>query len=133
MIIYKSDCITITYHEAEKLIEVTWHNYAASEDYRAALLQYVEALKNYDVRRWIGDYRKARVVRIADQNWTTQEFGPLFFPLCLKLEKMSRVKSTDVSARISFENMSQQINMSQLPFMFKEFEGYNEAREWVLG
>jgi hypothetical protein len=132
MIIYKSDCITITYHEADKLIEATWHTYAASEDYRAALLQYVEALKNHEVRRWIGDYRQARVVRVADQDWTTQEWGALFFPHCLKLEKMSRVKSTDVSARISFENMSQQIDMNQLPFIFQEFESYDEAREWVL-
>ncbi|WP_299700721.1 hypothetical protein [uncultured Pontibacter sp.] len=133
MIIYKSDCITLTYHEADKLIEATWHTYAASKEYRAALLQYVEALKHYEVRRWLGDYRQARVVRVADQNWTTREWGALFFPHCMKLEKMSRVKATDVSARISFDNMSQYMSPSQMPFNFKEFEEYDAAREWVLG
>lgn len=133
MIIYKTNCLTITYQEPDKLIESTWHAYAAGKEYREALLQYVEVLKSYDVRRWLGDYRQARVVRLADQEWTVREWSALFFPLTLKLEKMVRIKSLDVSARISSENMFQHLHAGQMPFLFKEFEDYTEAREWVLG
>jgi hypothetical protein len=133
MIIYKTDFLTIAYYESDKLIEATWQTYAAGEDYRAGLLQYVEALRNYDVKCWLGDYRQARVVRLADQQWTREEWAPLFFPLSSQLDKMARVKSIDVAARISSENMFQDLDLNALPFTFMEFEDYGKARHWVLG
>lgn len=133
MIIYKTDYITIDFQEHEQLLEVTWHGYAAGPDYRAALMQYVEALRNHKVKYWLGDYRLARVVRVSDQEWTMREWGPLFFPLSGQLEKMARVKSTDVAARISAENMFKDIDLQAIPFQFVEFDDFDEARAWLLG
>jgi hypothetical protein len=38
-----------------------------------------------------------------------------------------------VAARISSENMFQDLDLNALPFTFMEFEDYGKARHWVLG
>ncbi|MBX0331813.1 hypothetical protein K3G39_01035 [Pontibacter sp. HSC-14F20] len=132
MIIYKKDYINIAYYEAEKLLEITWLAYASSAAYREAMLQYIEALQKYEIKRWLADYRQARVVRLSDQEWTREVWSALFFQQSQQLEKVARVKSSDISARISFENMFRYIDQSQLPYGFMEFEFYGEARNWLL-
>ncbi|GGG16157.1 hypothetical protein [Pontibacter amylolyticus] len=132
MIIYKKDYISIAYYEAEKLLEVTWLAYAASAAYREAMLQYIEALRKYEVKRWLEDHRQARVVRLSDQKWTIEEWAPLFFQEVKSLEKIARVRSTDISARISSENMFRYLDYSQFQYGLMEFEFYGEARNWLL-
>ncbi|EJF08209.1 MULTISPECIES: hypothetical protein [Pontibacter] len=133
MIIYKKNYINIAYYEAEQLLEITWSAYAASAEYREAMLQYIHILKNYEVKRWLDDYRQARVVRLSDQKWTKEEWAPLFYPHAQQLDKMARVRSNDISARISCENMFKTVDNSTLPYSFREFEQYGEARNWILG
>ncbi|PKV75089.1 hypothetical protein [Pontibacter ramchanderi] len=132
MIIYKKDYISIAYYEAEKLLEITWLAYAPSGAYREAMLHYLHALQHYDIKRWLIDYRLSRVVRPSDQEWTRNEWLPRFIEQSQQLEKLARVKSTDISARISSENMLRHIDRSQLPYKFMEFEYYGEARSWLL-
>ena len=132
MIIYKTDCITIYYHQQDQLVEATWHAFASSRDYRAAMMYYVEALRKYEVKRWLGDYRKSRVVRPVDQIWTINEWAPLFMSHTASLEKLARVKSQDVSALISFDNMRQAVYGGQQPFEYRELELYGKARAWLL-
>lgn len=133
MIIYHTDCITIYYHQQNQMIEATWYAFASSRDYRAALMYYVEALKRYEAKRWLDDYRKSRVVRPVDQIWTIREWAPLFMEHAISLERLARVKSQDVSAQISFDNMRASVYGGQQPFAFRELEQYGEARAWLLG
>ncbi|MDO6391252.1 hypothetical protein Q4E40_14020 [Pontibacter sp. BT731] len=132
MIIYKRDYISIAYYKAEQLLEITWLAYASSSAYREAMLQYIEALRKYEVKRWLEDHRQARVVRLSDQKWTKEEWAPLFFEQASHLEKIARVRSTDISARISSENMFRYLDYSQLQYGLMEFEFYGEARNWLL-
>ena len=132
MIIYKKDYISIAYYEAEQLLEITWLAYASSAEYREAKLQYIEALKKYQIKRWLTDYRQARVVRLTDQQWTASEWAPQFFEHARNLEKLARVKSTDISARISTENIYRSFSQYKYPYIFMEFEFYGEARNWLL-
>ncbi|PVY42154.1 hypothetical protein [Pontibacter virosus] len=132
MIIYKKDYISIAYYKPEQLLEITWLAYASSAAYREAMLHYIEALQKYEVKRWLGDYRQARVVRLSDQQWTIEEWAPLFFEQANQLEKMARVRSTDISARISSENMYKSLDYTQLPYPYMEFELYGNARNWLL-
>lgn len=132
MIIYKKDYINIAYYEAEKLLEVSWLAYASSAAYREAMLQYIEALRKYEVKRWLEDLRQARVVRLSDQTWTKEEWAPLFFQEVKHLEKIARVRSTDISARISSENMFRALDYSHVQYGLMEFEFYGEARNWLL-
>src|SRR5690606_29834585 len=120
MIIYKKPYIEIVYSQSEKLVEVSWQGYVAGEDFRAGMLQYGEALRELDVQYWLGDYRQAAVVRVADQEWAKAEWGACFFPHVHKLRKMVRVQSHDIAARISSENMFKDIDFTQLPFAFRQ-------------
>ncbi|SIT77201.1 hypothetical protein [Pontibacter indicus] len=132
MILYKKDHISIAYYEAEKLLEITWLAYTSSAAYREAMLQFIEALRKYEINHWLEDSRQARVVRLSDQQWTTEEWVPLFIEEARQLEKVARVRSTDISARISSENMFRDFDHSQLSYSFMEFEFYGEARNWLL-
>ena len=133
MIIYKKPFIEISYIEVEKLVEVSWRGYVAGEKFRAAMLQYGDVLQQYDVQYWLGDYREASVVRIADQEWMRSEWGACFFPHVHKIQKMARINSYDISARISAENIFKDIDFTQLPFTFRQFEDYGPARSWLVG
>jgi hypothetical protein len=132
MIIYKTDYITILYHETDKMVETVWHGFASSKDYRANLQQYIEVLKKYAVERWLGDYTKSRVIRPVDQAWTVNEWAPAFMPLTTNIVKMARIKSLDVSAQISSDNIRQDLNTNHLPFQFEDFENHEDARKWLL-
>lgn len=132
MVIYKTDYIKIFYHEQEKLVETVWQDFAASKNYRSALEQYIEVIKAHDVKRWLGDYRLARVVRPVDQQWTVTEWAPIFLPLATGIDKMARVKSIDVAAQISSDNMRQEYDTSRFPFQFRDFDDYDKAKAWLL-
>ncbi len=133
MIIYKKPFMQISYNEPGKLVEVSWHGYVAGEKFRSAMLQYGEVIQQLDVNYWLGDYRQSAVVRIADQEWMVSEWGACFFPHVHKLQRMARVHSYDISARISAENMFREIDFTMLPFAFRQFEDYGQARSWLLG
>jgi hypothetical protein len=132
MLIYKSDCTEIYYYPNEKMIETRWLGFATSREYRKALGAYLDAIKKYEVKRWLGDYRQARVVRLKDQAWVAAEWAPLFMPLAVSIEKMAKVKSRDISSEISSDNIRGKLPDARIPFLFKAFDGYQEARTWVL-
>jgi hypothetical protein len=132
MLIYQSDCTEIYYFQDEKLIETRWLGFASSREYRKALGAYLDAIKNYEVKRWLGDYRQARVVRLKDQAWVASDWAPTFMPLTAKIEKMAKVKSLDISSKISSDNIRERLPEDSMPFLFKEFDDYQQARAWVL-
>ncbi|MBD1396503.1 hypothetical protein H9Q13_04945 [Pontibacter sp. JH31] len=132
MVIYNTDYIKILYHEQHKMVETVWLGFAGSKDYRAALDQYIDVLQTHEVRRWLGDQRQARVVRPVDQQWTVRTWAPVFVTLIGGIKKMARVKSKDVAALISSDNMRHDIDFSKLPLEFRDFEDYDKAKAWLL-
>lgn len=132
MLIYRSDCAEIHYFQDEKLIETKWHGFASSREYRKALGAYLHALSHYPVTYWLGDYRQARVVRLKDQAWVAAEWAPLFLPLAAQIKKMARVRSLDISSKISSDNIQGHLSQAGLPYEFQAFDDYEEARAWVL-
>ncbi|WP_162055935.1 hypothetical protein [Pontibacter pamirensis] len=132
MLFYKSKYTEIHYHEEDKLVETVWLGFASSSDYRQSLAAYVEVIRAQEVERWLGDYREARVVRLADQAWAVKEWAPVFMPLASNLKKMAKVNAKDLFNQVSSTNMKQQLDVTRLPFPFQEFDDYDEARAWVL-
>jgi hypothetical protein len=132
MTVYQSACLEIDYDETHKLVETCWLAFASSQEYRAGLMTYIDVIKAYPVKRWLGDYRLARVVRLEDQQWIKNTWAPTFFPLAGDIEKMAKVNALDVGNQISSANIEKQINEIRLPFLFQAFDDYEQARAWVL-
>lgn len=132
MILYKTDFVEILYHEQHQMVETVWQNFASSKRYRLAMDQYIEVIKTHNVKRWLGDYRLARVIRPIDQEWMVTKWAPAFMPLANGIDKMARVKAQDVAAQISSDNMRQEYDTSRFPFQFRDFEDYDKARAWLL-
>lgn len=132
MLFYSSIYTEIHYHEEEKLVETVWQGFAPSTSYRESLCAYIEVVKSHEVQRWLGDYRDAGVVRLIDQEWATKEWAKVFMPLAAGFKKMAKVNAMDVANKISSDNMKQRLDPSKLPFPFREFDDYEEARAWVL-
>ncbi|WP_299702071.1 hypothetical protein [uncultured Pontibacter sp.] len=106
--------------------------YAPSKAYREGLEQYLNAVRQHDVKLWLGDYRLGKVIRMEDQQWAAKEWFPKFLPLASGIEKMARVQSEDVFSQMSSDSMKSKLDISGLPFQFSEFKYYEEAKEWLL-
>ena len=132
MVFYTSDYVEIHYYPAYKLIETRWLAYAPSKAYREGLEHYLNAVRQCEVRLWLGDYRLAKVVRLEDQQWAAKEWFPKFLPLASGIEKMARIQSEDVFSQMSSDSMKNKLDIAGLPFQFSEFKYYEEAKEWLL-
>ena len=131
-LLFKSDCLEIFYDKENKLVETVWFNFAAGDEYRAGMAAYINAISENDVKRWLGDYRKARLVNAEDEKWTSEVWAPLFMPLTIKLEKFGRVSSRDIFSEMSWSKMKEQMDLTKLPFDFREFNDYEKAKAWVI-
>ncbi len=132
MVFYASDYLEIYYYPEYQLIETRWLAYAPSKAYREGLEQYLNAVRQHDVKLWLGDYRLGKVIRMEDQQWAAKEWFPKFLPLASGIEKMARVQSEDVFSQMSSDSMKSKLDISGLPFQFSEFKYYEEAKEWLL-
>ncbi len=132
LVCYKSSCLTIYYQPDKKMARSQWYGFATSVDYRKGLLAYLDVMKRYDVRLWLGDYKQARVIRQKDQVWTKQEWYPQLISVAQKIKKFARIQSTDIFHRIGIENMLAMTPAQPLPFTVKEFSGIDEAQAWLL-
>ncbi|AKQ45165.1 hypothetical protein TH63_05205 [Rufibacter radiotolerans] len=132
MILYKSDCLEIQYHKEYKLIETRWLQFATSNEYRAGLNQYLEAVSRNEVRLWLGDYRLGKVVKLEDQEWAAKDWFTRFLPLSTGIEKMARVQAQDIFSQISSDGMKEKLDIDGLPFQFSEFKYYESAKDWLL-
>ncbi|PSR51958.1 hypothetical protein AHMF7605_29045 [Adhaeribacter arboris] len=132
MVFYQSSCLEIYYEETYKFVETRWLRFASSQEYRASLAAYLEIIQTHEVRRWLGDYRQARVVRLEDQQWAALTWAPSFFSQAGNIERMAKVNARDIASQISAHNMKRDLNEDKLPFLFQEFDNYDQARAWVL-
>ena len=126
--LFKTDFIEIKYFTSNKLVETTWVGLAPVQEYRNALKGALAILKTHDVKRWIGDYRLAQEPK-NDEEWTLNEWAPAFLNGTTKLEKMAKVNS--VTLPNNARNISEKLNLGNSPFLYQEFDDYEEAKKWI--
>ena len=133
VVLFKTDFIEIKYYASKKLVETTWVGLPPSQEYRNALKGAIAILKTHDVRRWIGDYRKAVEMDLPDQDWAMEEWAPVFMADTVKLEKMAKVMSEENFSNRAATISNKLATKHKGTFAFAEFDDYDQAMKWING
>ncbi|AKD02740.1 hypothetical protein POKO110462_00390 [Pontibacter korlensis] len=73
---FQNHVVTITYDEELRLGSAVWKGFLSSEEFRGAISTCVQMMEEYKILRWLGDNRKMRVIRQADQEWFIENILP---------------------------------------------------------
>jgi hypothetical protein len=66
---FQNHVVTITYDEKLRLGVAVWNGFLSSEEFREAITTCINLIEKHKLLRWLGDNRKMKVIRKADQEW----------------------------------------------------------------
>lgn len=64
---FQNHVVTITYEEELQLGTAIWDGFLSSGEFREAITTCIHMIEEYKPLRWLGDNRKMKVIRKADQ------------------------------------------------------------------
>lgn len=115
--------------EPEKsLLVLTWHGFANSEDFREARTAAVQISRQYGLTKWLSNMKDMKAIRQADQEWSVNEWLPLF--KSLNLQKWAMVISDDMFNQMAMSSMMSKIR-PQLTHPVEYFQDVTAARNWI--
>ncbi|MFD3002914.1 hypothetical protein ACFS7Z_21285 [Pontibacter toksunensis] len=73
---FQNYVVTIMYDEELQLGTAVWEGFLSSSEFREAITTCITMIEQYKPLRWLGDNRKMRVIRQADQEWFVANILP---------------------------------------------------------
>lgn len=73
---FQNKVVTITYDDDLQMGTAVWEGFLSSEEFREAITTCFRMIEEYKPLRWLGDNRKMKVIRQADQVWFAQHILP---------------------------------------------------------
>lgn len=64
------------YDQELQLGIAVWYGFLSSSDFREAIETCLTMMEEYKLLRWLGDNRKLRAIRQADQDWFVESVFP---------------------------------------------------------
>lgn len=128
MKVFDSDYVTLSFFEDQSLITIRWHRFANSTEYRTALEKALETALATNAIYWLADTTDMRVIRPADQQYTTNEWFPRFVKS--KIQKVAIITSTDFFNRIAVDKILTGAN-DIIKFDTKYFDNLDAAFNWL--
>lgn len=128
MNIYESKFGHVKYDQAHKAVVITWNGVMPpSEEYRKTLTMALEAADRFEIRHWVSDMRKERVVKSDDNKWV-QEF---VIPSAIKkgFKKCAFLVPESVFAKMHADRLKQSIEGHG--FEIRYFDDMDKLNEWL--
>ncbi|MCC9165459.1 hypothetical protein [Pontibacter harenae] len=75
-IFFQNHVVTITHDKSLQLGTAIWEGFLSSQEFREAITTCVQLMEGQRLLRWLGDNRKMRVIRQADQEWFVEHILP---------------------------------------------------------
>ncbi|WP_137760443.1 hypothetical protein [Pontibacter sp. SGAir0037] len=73
---FQNHVVTITHDEELKLGMAVWNGFLSSDEFREAISTCLHLIEEHKLLRWLGDNRKMKVIRPADQDWFIEHALP---------------------------------------------------------
>ncbi|GAB3525912.1 hypothetical protein GCM10027443_00510 [Pontibacter brevis] len=73
---FQNHVVTISYDKELQLGTAVWEGFLSSAEFREAITTCIKMIEEYKPLRWLGDNRKMRVIRQADQEWFVAHILP---------------------------------------------------------
>ncbi|MFC6996374.1 hypothetical protein [Rufibacter roseus] len=125
---YQNEVVTITYEEELQLGIAVWDGFLNSQEFREAITNCVQLIEEHKVLRWLGDNRKMKAIRQADQEWFAEEILPRLQQSSLRRNAV--LMSEDFFNRTAVEQIYKRAE-GQGEMTTKEFDNRILALAWL--
>ncbi|MBK0404005.1 hypothetical protein I5M27_13505 [Adhaeribacter sp. BT258] len=119
---------TIEIEPEKSLLILTWHGFANSDEYREANTVAIQISRQYNLTKWLNNMKEMKAIRQADQEWSVNEWLPLF--KSLHIQKWALVIADDMFNQMAMSSMMSKIR-PQLTHPVEYFQDLNSARTWI--
>lgn len=125
---FQNHVVTVTYDKELQLGIAVWNGFLTSAEFKEAIEKCLQLMEEYQPLRWLGDNRKLRAIRKADQDWFAESVFPRL--AASSLRRNASVVSEDLFNRMAVEQLVKRAeNLGDM--IIKEFDNEEEAMAWV--
>ena len=119
--------LSIRWRGGQQILYAEWKGFATSEEFRAALLTGLRAIREHHVVGYVSDARKAKVFVAEDQKWAMTDWAPQ--AVAAGLQRMAMVTAESGLAKSIAEDVSKQIDHHGLSM--RTFDSVGAATVWA--
>lgn len=125
---FQNHVVTITYEEEFQLGTAVWSGFLTSQEFREAITTCVQMMEDYKLLRWLGDNRKMKVIRQADQAWFVEHILPKLYQSTLRRNAV--LVSEDFFNKAAVEQIYKRAE-GQSDLITKDFDNKLLAMGWL--
>ncbi|NEM96453.1 STAS/SEC14 domain-containing protein [Pontibacter burrus] len=125
---FQNDAVTITYDFKLQLGKAVWNGFLSGREFRDNVQQCLNLVEEHKPLRWLGDNRKLRAIRQADQEWFVAYVVPRL--AASSVRRNAAVVSEDLFNKMAVEQIIKRAdNLGDMAV--KEFSDVDEAMFWL--
>lgn len=125
---FQNDVVTVSYDLERQLGMAVWNGFLSSTQFREAVEICLDLMDKHKLLRWLGDNRKLRAIRQADQDWFVEYVMPRLAAGTIR--RNASVVSEDLFNRMAVEQIiKRSSNLGDMALM--DFESVEAAMEWL--
>jgi hypothetical protein len=120
--------LSIRWRSVPQILYAEWKGYATSEEFRAALMTGVRAIREHHVVGYVSDARRAKVIAPDDTKWVMTVWLPKAVEAGLK--RMAMVTASAGLGKVIIEEVVRDVDAHGLSM--RKFESVATATTWAL-
>lgn len=125
---FQNHVLTLTYEPEWELGTAQWKGFLSSQEFQEAVMMCLQLMNKYKPLRWLGDNRKMRVIRQADQEWFVAHALPHLQAGTIR--RHATILSEDIFNKMAVEQIIQRSDNKEALFL-KEFNTKPLAIAWL--
>ena len=125
---FQNQVVTITYEPEWELGAAQWRGFLSSAEFREAVTKCLQLTEEYKPLRWLGDNRKMKVIRQADQDWFAANALPRIQASTIR--RHATVVSEDIFNKMAVEQIIRRAENPEALFL-QEFNSRQMALAWL--
>jgi len=119
--------VSIRWDKVHKCVHSEWKAFANSDEFRAALMRALDAIKDTHAIAYLSDTRKVRVIVHKDQNWVNEVWIPLL--IATGVRRFALVKADSGLGKLNVEDVINMVDNRGL--LMRGFDSVPNARMWL--
>lgn len=123
--ILETEYAQLTFEPENGILKLVWKDNATSDTYHYVYDRIMELVQKTEVKYYLADIRKLKLIAPSDRQWLQAEIIPKLFDL--GLEKIAAIVSGDVYMQRHIAHINQDIEVAK---RIKQFGSLEEALRW---
>jgi hypothetical protein len=128
MIYFKEDYATITLDETFNAIQLEWHGFILSHDYRDTMNLALHLVEEKKLTRWLANMKDMGKIQLQDAKWREEIWFPRFVESTI--EKVAVVVSTDYFNELAIKETIKEVDKKS-KILRRRFTDPQQAEAWL--